>query len=291
MPFLFSDLTSQELQSMDPETTVFLFPVGPLENHGPHLPLGLDLREAERLSWKLGERIEAQKAPWTGVIMPVAPLGVQADTRKLAWTVRPYVLRDWLVDACKGLSRAGFRHFVCLSGHLGPKQLTAIEEAGKMVMRSKRWSFSKKKPYLVSASSALVSFKDAKKSLFRPNPPEHGGERDTSIALAIDAQSVRAAYAHLPEITRRQGAKEGLPPGYWGNPAAAKPEQGEGLMESALDEIFPKLSAIWEGSNPRLFFRSWYSLLPPNQSFFKAWILAALFLAIFLGWVYLSTQF
>ena len=34
--------TSQELSEVDPESTIALLPVGAVEQHGPHLPLGTD---------------------------------------------------------------------------------------------------------------------------------------------------------------------------------------------------------------------------------------------------------
>src|SRR4051812_27649026 len=126
-------LRRTELDALPKSQTVFFFGVGPLEDHGPHLRMGLDVAEAEWLCRSAAERLEKEKPGWVGVLMPSVPLGIDSDTTELAITVRPHVLRDWLVDACRSLRRAGFSHFVCFSGHLGPRQLTAIEEAGKIL--------------------------------------------------------------------------------------------------------------------------------------------------------------
>ena len=49
MPIELTKITASQVQLLPREKTVFFFPVGPLEDHGPHLPLGLDMEEASRL--------------------------------------------------------------------------------------------------------------------------------------------------------------------------------------------------------------------------------------------------
>ena len=54
----FSLLTPEELKSLQPELTVFLFPVGGLEQHGPHLPMGTKLIEAEALTRAIADELQ-----------------------------------------------------------------------------------------------------------------------------------------------------------------------------------------------------------------------------------------
>jgi creatinine amidohydrolase len=301
MPQKLSHLTSQQLDTLIREKTVFFLPVGPMEDHGPHLPLGLDMEEAEQLSLMAATRLEAEKPGWVGVVFPKIPLGIDSDTTQTAITVRPYILRDYLVDSCRSLNRRGFVHFVCFSGHLGPKQLTAIEEAGILLRRQGRWhriglwgiGRPQLGPTLVSANSALIRSKFEKFSPFWPDPKEHGGHRDTSVALFVAKDQVDATYRFLPLMVRarskwsrmRERSQHRLA-GYWGDPSQATATQGETQLGEVLDQVFPKLRAVWEGSNPNAIFRSWYSILPLNRSFFKAWLLAlSIFTLICLWWV------
>ena len=39
-----------------------------------------------------------------------------------------------------------------------------------------------------------------------------------------------------------------------------------------------------------MLFRSWYSILPPNRSFFKAWVLTLMILTIFLAWLLITIR-
>jgi len=297
MPLELKKISAQKFKSLGPEKTVFFFPVAPLEDHGPHLPIGLDLMEAERLSFLAAEKLENESPDWTGVVMPAAPLGIDSNTSTLAIRVRPHVVRDWLVDSCSALIRAGFRHFVCFSGHPGPRQLTAIEEAGKMLKR-KTWARGKKGPVLLSATSAAISFKEVLDSPIQADPNEHGGKRDTSIGLSLAKDSVDPSYLNLParsrgdsrigrvfaRFTRRCS-------GYWGSPAEASAENGQLILGRTINHVFPKLRSVWDGQRPRSNFRSWYSLIPPNWSFFKAWIMIIIIFLMMLAWVYVGLNY
>lgn len=303
MPTELARISSLQLENLSKEKTVFFFPVGPIEDHGSHLPVGLDLDEAVRISHLAATRVESDMPGWTGVVMPMAPFGVQSNTTRLAITVRPYILRDWLVDACVSLMRIGFVNFVCFSGHSGPSQLTAIEEAGRIVWRKGRWSFWAKAlkgmsprsgATLVSAHSALVDFKKVQASPFWPDPAEHGGQRDTSVALAVSGDWVNTEFSSFPKVERIRSRwmrnfrrRRLLMDGYWGDPSRATKEIGERELEQVVHEVFPKLKAVWDGANPNFLFRSWYSILPPNKSFFKGWVLAVFIVIFILGWAFM----
>lgn len=296
MPLELVAMSAEKFERLSRAQTVFFFPVGPIEDHGPHLPMGLDLVEASALCKNAAEKLEKDMPGWTGVLMPPAPLGLESDTTKFAITVRPHVLRDWLVDSAFALHRMGFKHFVCFSGHLGPKQLTAIEDAGKMIMRLGRWRPGSR-PVLVSASSKLVPKGEMQRSLLWPNPTEHGGKADTSVALALCKEQVGDNYRMLLEvpaptsflarawerITRRVQ-------GYWGAPAQGNAEEGARIMTGRLDEVFPKLRAVWEGANANGIFRSWYSVIPPNKSFFKAWLIIFFLFILLIAWMTITLK-
>src|SRR6185437_10414032 len=135
---------------------------------------------------------------------------------------------------------------------------------------------------LVSASSALVRARDLRHSFFFPNPKEHGGAEDTSWALFMKQVAEPQEVPHLSKLevphsiiargVQRAGGKVS---GYWGDPAQGSAEHGQQQLVEQLDLIFPKLRAVWEGgSSPNALFRSWYSILFFNKSFFRSWIIA-----------------
>jgi creatinine amidohydrolase len=302
MPIELTKISSSQLERLPRAKTVFFFPVGPIEDHGPHLPMGLDLIEAGNLAWHTAQKLEEEMPGWVGVLLPKVPLGIEANTACLTVTVRPHVLRDWLVDACRALMRMGFVHFVCFSGHLGPRQLTAIEDAGKLIRRFTIWKipFSKSRrgrqvPTLISANSALVSARDVLRSPLWPDPEEHGGKRDTSVALAIAGELVDPMYKNIVnkelESSRFKRAFSRITKsveGYWGNPGEGDSMLGAALLKEQVEKVFPKMKAIWEGAPPASLFRSWYSIIPPNKSFYRIWLLLIGIFIFLSGWIYLS---
>jgi len=303
MPVELVNITAEQLSQLPSQKTVFFFPVSALEDHGPHLPLGIKLFEARKLCELAAQRLEKEHPGWTGVIMPDAPLGVDTVTTSIVISVRAHVLRDWLLDSSRNLMRLGFVHFVCFSGHLSPKQLTAVEEAGKMLLRGRAWlpstlyRRSYRRANLVSARSALIPASEVRHSPLWADPKEHGGTRDTSIGLYLCPQVVAGSYSALPSKTpvanywrrallhwRRKLS------GYWGDPKSATAPEGLKTLETEVNDLFPKLRAVWEGANPNFLFRSWYSVIPPNKGFFKIWVLAIFLIAILFVWTYFTME-
>jgi hypothetical protein len=153
--------------------------------------MGLDLAEAQRLCELAAEKIESELPGWKAVLMPAAPLGIDTDTTANAVRVRAHVLRDWLVDACRALAKQGFFRFVCFSGHHGPRQLTAIEDAGKIISRKplRAWL---RKPTLESpmiSPYGMILF--SAYFLRARNWPAFGGQRGTWLVLAGIARGLR----------------------------------------------------------------------------------------------------
>lgn len=303
MSLRFESLSADRIRQLPTAQTVFFFPVGGLEDHGPHLPVGMDLIEAQKYCQEAANRLESEMPGWVGVVMPSAPLAIDLNTSDVALSVRAHVLRDWLVDACLSLHRIGFCRFVCFSGTSAPRQLTAIEEASRLVRQKalgngfKRWSTRwADRPVLISATSCWVTQKDVMKSPLWPNPQEHGGGRDTSYALWLASEWVSGDWQELPELKKNPTSPRSRwwkrfrrrLSGYWGNPKEARADIAEQELKTRLHEIFPKFRAIWEGANPEMIARSWYSVFPPNKSFFKAWLVLVGFVVIMSLWVYVS---
>ncbi len=310
MPLWLERLSAPELAALSRDSTVLFFPVAALEDHGPHLPMGLDLDEAQTLCRLAAERLEAEKPGWTGLILPLAPLAVECNTSQWAFPVRGYVLRDYLVDVGGVFLKQGFRYLVAFAGNASPRQLTAIEEAGRLLNRRTRSSlgrlsslFSSSKgagpAALVSAQSGGTRPADLLRAPFGSDPLEHGGARDTSVALWLYQGSSREPGAPLPPAVDRPSGSalaRGLArwrrqvSGYWGDPTKASVFNGESAVTETLNETFPKLRAWFDGANPNALFRSWHSVLPSNRTTFRAWMLLLAIAILFSAYIYIGTQ-
>src|SRR2546425_10089123 len=116
--------------------TAVALTVSPLEEHGPHLPVGVDAIAARYFAETLAERLTAARPGWTVLLAPTLHLGSFTFDAVGTVSVRQRVVRDALVDYGGSLARAGFRYILVANGHGGAGHLTAPREASPNVSRS-----------------------------------------------------------------------------------------------------------------------------------------------------------
>ncbi len=70
-----AELTWPQLEALDRARTVIFVSISPIEEHGPHLPLGTDLYTCQALTEALAAQVEAQCPGVTAVLAPLLPIG------------------------------------------------------------------------------------------------------------------------------------------------------------------------------------------------------------------------
>ncbi|MHA1578683.1 MAG: creatininase family protein [Candidatus Freyarchaeota archaeon] len=73
--FPLKNLIWKELDSLDREKTVILVPIAPMEEHGPHLPIGTDFSVCRFLARRIGEKIKDELKDYNVLIHPAIPVG------------------------------------------------------------------------------------------------------------------------------------------------------------------------------------------------------------------------
>ena len=236
-------MTYPQVERLATRTELALLPVGPVEAHGPHLPLGTDLIAACELCERGARELAAR-----GVECLVAPLlpyclAEVAEPFSGTITVRAEVVAALVADICQGLARSGFRRILLVSGHAEEENLAALragaEQAGKAgaLVRVSRW-------YADALPKML--------HLLEEDYPEydiHAGEWETALVLLRAPELIdRRALAALPpnwatrNICERRAAgartfpELGAPEAYCGDPRRATPKTGESLY-AALGEF------------------------------------------------------
>jgi creatinine amidohydrolase len=292
---VFSEMTPEGLQALLPDLTVFLFPVGGLEQHGPHLPFGVKLLQAETTARTLAEELQKRLPAWNYVLMPVIPLTVDGITNRLALPVRPHVVRDALVDQCEQLKRLGFTRFLAVNAHLSPKQITTLEDAARIVSGRSWWIG--KKSQLISVTGALVDAKTVFESPLIALPQEHGGERDASFMLAHAPEQVSKNILSLPAQPRPRASMGRFfkylsheIDGYWGAPGSAKADHAQIDLIQEVSLLVEKLIPWLERGKGARQFLTAYRYFPFNGSFFKAYVLALIFSFMMLAWILWSVK-
>ncbi len=160
---------------------VVLVPVGAMEQHGPHLPIDVDVL----LPTTLCERA-AQQAPDLFVTALAIPYGYNEHNMEFPGTV--HVEWDHFVEYCTDVAtsfaRMGFRHILLVNGH--GSNAILLETAARLVtMRTKATCAS-----LSWFSLGTDVIKEVRESQM-PGGMSHACELETSLYMHIAPGDVR----------------------------------------------------------------------------------------------------
>lgn len=288
---LLEEMSTPALDALDRARTVVVLTVSPLEEHGPHLPVGVDVFAARYFAERLGERLADRRPGWTVLLTPTLHLGSFTFDAVGTVSVRQRVVRDALVDYGASLARAGFRYILVANGHGGPGHLTALEEAAAIVSRRYRvtmasfsghlaWQFLRGR-YLEKIEMALGrALSEDERRAFADDA--HGGWWETSLMLLLRPDLVDASYRTLPPA--RYSLAERVVPnfplrnggqGYVGHPALADPAFARAAIEVLMAETMALVDGVLDGTVRPRDGRSPFFVLPFFRTDFWPVALAA----------------
>ncbi len=173
------ELTAKELEEAAVKCKgVCVVPVGVLEKHGDHLPLGMDMIEAHEIAVRAAELEDV-------VVFPDYYLGqnTHAKSQPGAIAIRYELLMPVLESLCDEIARNGFDRIILMTAHGGNGNLFA-SLLEKML--------DSPKPYtLYTMFSAYPPAGDMLKAV----DDGHGGEREISSMLNIRPDLVKSSVA------------------------------------------------------------------------------------------------
>ena len=122
------EITWMELDRLDRHRTLILIPISPLEEHGPHLPIGTDVLAAADIAENTAAQLEEKASDHVAVLCPAIPLGCAAITADFPGTVSlsGTTLKNVIVDVCRAWTQHGFNHLLFCNHHLDPIHMKAI---------------------------------------------------------------------------------------------------------------------------------------------------------------------
>jgi creatinine amidohydrolase len=257
------EMSTTTLDTLDRARTLVLLTVSPLEEHGPHLPVGVDAFAARHFAETIAERVAAGRPGWTAVLAPTLHLGSFTFDTVGTITMRQRVVRDVLVDYGDSLARGGFRFIVVANGHAGPGHLTALDEASAIVSRRHgvtmasfgghlAWEFLRGR-YVDAIESELGrALTPAERDAFADDA--HGGWWETSLMLLLRPDLVDESFRTLPPV--RYSLVSRMVPnyplrnggqGYVGHPALADPAFAKATTEVLMREAMAIVDGLLDG--------------------------------------------
>jgi creatinine amidohydrolase len=204
IPFKMEEITSPGfISAVEKAAGVCVIPIGIIEKHGPHLPLGTDLFEAREIAAAAAKKEYTIIFPpyFTGQIFEAKHQpGAIAYSKDLMWKM--------LEETCAELSRNGLKKIILLNGHGGNTsflqyfcQVQLAEQNDYVVVLFRPGD----DPVL---DKQIGSLKSAKLD-------GHAGEEETSMMYIIRPDLVDIA-AIKSESGLDQDRLKGLPFGYTG---------------------------------------------------------------------------
>lgn len=247
-----SELKTTDLPVADPQRTIALLPVGAVEQHGPHLPLGTDSLILDAALDRLAD------APPAGVRLlrlPTQAIGDSLEHRDFPGTLtqRAETLIAAWTEIGRAAAAAGVRKIALINSHGGQPQIVDIvaqrlrAEAGVLAARINLYRFGAPDG-LFGADELAFGY--------------HGGEVETSLMLAIaphlvameraaDFDNLARAMAAENEAFRAEGAagfawqaQDLNRAGAMGNAAAADAERGAATLAHLSARLAQALAEI-----------------------------------------------
>jgi creatinine amidohydrolase len=250
MRLLFEELTREELRARAPDALVIL-PVGAVEQHGPHLPVGTDRFAVEQIARAAAAEIAGQLSV---LVAPTLPFGSSHHHLPFGGTLSLGTETYYrvLTDLAESLIAGGFRRIFILNGHGGNNELI------QLVARD----LALKHPAHLAAASYWTIAWDAligERANAGARLPGHAGAFETSLILALrpdlvveprphrEAPAGSDAPGFSPYRAELHGAWQGIA-GYTDSPDQADGGQGERYLAAIVREVARALIAFYSSA-------------------------------------------
>lgn len=244
----FEEMSWKDVEEILKLTDVCIVPVGAVEQHGPHLPLGSDTFIAQEMACRACAVLK-DKGIYAAV-GPSIPFGVHPEAMHYPGSVqiKPSTLVLLLKEVCVALHDMGFHRIALLMGH--DANIPAMQVALQELQIERNMD-------VMCVNWLLPHLADQKRILPTEWADGHGGARETSRALAAFPELVQmdkivpfikpngpgksVPYSNEPLMggavyrPMTKGSMKYYPdncPGQLGDPSLATAEAGDALYDA-----------------------------------------------------------
>ena len=230
-------INSIQLQKLAEANAVVVLPISPLEEHGPHLPLGTDSIFARYFARMAAEIVTKSEPDTPVVIAPLVPVGTHVYRFMGSVFIRQRAIRHLVTDYGRSLARANFKRLLIVSAHGGPGHMVALDEAATSLTKFYKidtvnltstiiYKFLTGKLVERISSACARPLTDEEKQVLAMD--YHAGWWETSMMLWLHPELVDGSYRELPDALvprwKLRPSSPLKPPagqGYLGAPARA----------------------------------------------------------------------
>ncbi|MBD5645417.1 creatininase family protein [Clostridium botulinum] len=257
-------ITCKKIDNLDKDKSVIFVALSPIEEHGPHLPLGTDYISAKDLLKAVIDNLEKQNNAYNYIIHPSFPIGYNECVMNYPGTIsfKSKTIENIVVDLGESISRAGFKKMVIVNHHLDLGHIKAIENAKNMLNKECSLKVLEVASSIIYSQSKKENAKIVKNDLDMEREI-HADVRETSFMLFKHPELVKDCYSILDpiymdmkEFIKSDGRcwrEYGIEEGYIGSPAKGSKEKGKVQFEDMVKNTVELISKfIQYGYMPEL---------------------------------------
>lgn len=233
-PLWLDELSTTEAAEAAKQGKVVIFPIGSVEEHGNHLPLGTDSVQPEYIALEVSKR--------TGcLIAPPFRYGICNATRNFAGTltIQFDTLYKLAFDVLSELVRNGFKRIIVMSGHAGNSHMVALRLAAQEIIARNDETPRRSKVRIMVLSD--FDFAEELASELANPKDGHAGTIETSRMMAIRPDLIKAEGKadvwRMPRFEVLAHPELCFPSGVNGDPTAATAEKGQKINDYVIAEV------------------------------------------------------
>jgi creatinine amidohydrolase len=250
LPVKMEEMTALEFKdAVAKSNATCVIPIGVLEKHSTHLPLGTDLIDVREVSLRAAEKEYA-------IVFPPYIFSQIFEARHQPGTISysAELIMEILKETCDELGRNGIKKIVLVNGHGGNNSFLPFFTQTQL---------ASKKDYAVilfepGPRSAEVNAEI--KKLMKPGPDGHAGQTETSRMMVINPALVHMdkvglqSGENLNRITNLQGNTSiwwyaRYPNHYAGEASSSSKELGKLLIDDEVDQVAKFLKQVKENES------------------------------------------
>jgi creatinine amidohydrolase len=254
----FEKLNWKQITNLDISKTIFFLPISPLEEHGPHLPIGTDLLTSKDSSIEAIKRIQLKNKEIKCYLLPSIPLGYCEFNTDFpgSISVSSKVVKQIVYSYGSSLAEHGFKYLVICTYHMALGHLRGIYSAMDKLRR--KYDMKVCEPWAPFFHSDKIK-KSEPQIGFDTSKEVHAGFRETSLMKYQYPYLVDSSHTKLNGIYKdlksakyvgKKFKEVGIKEGYIGNPSKADVDYGRWFFNFTVDAIVDATLALYKGEKP-----------------------------------------
>lgn len=242
----FEEMNWKEIEAIDKDTILFLT-LGPMEAHGPHLPVGTDTFIAKYVETNALNALKEKKIH--ALALPSLPIGTckMAEDFPGSISINWKVMRNLLHQMFRSLSSMKFKFLIICNFHMDLHHIKAIYSA---------ISKSKKEGMMVCDPLSSLHYRGLLWPSSIDEKEVHADMKETSVALCLfphlTKQWEKLSSVKIkmdgPEVLFKTMKKMGAKEGYVGSPSLANKEYGEKSLKRMVKIMVETAEKMKSGS-------------------------------------------